>query len=600
MVLAASVLLLPLIVAAVISARQTKRERQAEVREAAISVAVTAAASLDEAVRGFDALASGLVRHPAVANFDPAGCPALFASVLREHPLLTNIALVDAGGRVLGSGRPPSDQSIDRPWLREVLRTGKPVVSDFQVGSVSGKPVVALAYPLVSANAATGALALWLDLTSLQNTFGKIPLPKGSVVTVFDRQDRVMLRSVEPERFVGKTAARSGAAGPGDTAHADIDGVERFSGEAPAQRVPWVVSVGIPMAIVPMRLSPLWQRNIAIVVAALLGSLTLMLWISRSTSADLNHLRKAVTRIALGDLSPPQTIRTSSREVGDLQNAFVAMADNLQKAKGDLDLQFEQERRMNERLQTLQQQVVRQERLAAVGLLAGGLAHELNNPLQAILGGTELLQRGSSDAGTLAELESIKLQGYRAREIVRSLARFSSQQLAPPSSVRLAEVVADVVQVRARANAPDAPDIVVHADTNRLVHANAAELAQVVLNFLGNAHDAIRADGASRGHIVIRVKDVGPLVRLEVDDDGPGVAPENEAKLFQPFFTTKSPGKGTGLGLSVSYGIVHSYGGSIGYTRNARGGATFYFELPAVDAPRDVDDDRQAVLQRPV
>jgi C4-dicarboxylate-specific signal transduction histidine kinase len=93
-------------------------------------------------------------------------------------------------------------------------------------------------------------------------------------------------------------------------------------------------------------------------------------------------------------------------------------------------------------------------------------------------------------------------------------------------------------------------------------------------------------------------------VRLEVGDNGPGVGPDDEAKLFQPFFTTKPVGKGTGLGLSVSYGIVDSYGGAIGYVSNEWGGATFFFELPAVDlqSPDDsrATNDRAAVLRGPV
>ena len=105
--------------------------------------------------------------------------------------------------------------------------------------------------------------------------------------------------------------------------------------------------------------------------------------------------------------------------------------------------------------------------------------------------------------------------------------------------------------------------------------------------------------------------DAGKKVRLEVQDDGPGVTPEDEPKLFQPFFTTKPVGKGTGLGLSVSYGIIESYGGTIGYRGNEWGGATFFFELPvdrsgrapASSTPRrrsSKPDDRPPLLHRPV
>jgi C4-dicarboxylate-specific signal transduction histidine kinase len=133
--------------------------------------------------------------------------------------------------------------------------------------------------------------------------------------------------------------------------------------------------------------------------------------------------------------------------------------------------------------------------------------------------------------------------------------------------------------------------------SSRKVHANFTELEQVTLNFVINAQQSIESSSAERGRILVRVSDAGRRVRLEVLDNGAGVDPGNEPKLFQPFFTTKPVGKGTGLGLSVSYGIIDSYGGTIGYLRNEWGGATFFFELPAAD-PSDPRHDPAAVLQR--
>jgi C4-dicarboxylate-specific signal transduction histidine kinase len=111
------------------------------------------------------------------------------------------------------------------------------------------------------------------------------------------------------------------------------------------------------------------------------------------------------------------------------------------------------------------------------------------------------------------------------------------------------------------------------------------ELQQVLLNFVVNAEQAIVSSGRLPGRITIRTYDSDDRVLLEVEDTGPGIPPENEAKLFQPFFTTKPVGQGTGLGLSVSYGIVDSLGGHIGYRRAPAGGAIFYFDLPAAAVP---------------
>src|SRR5262249_59177307 len=111
----------------------------------------------------------------------------------------------------------------------------------------------------------------------------------------------------------------------------------------------------------------------------------------------------------------------------------------------------------------------------------------------------------------------------------------------------------------------------------RKVYANFTEVEQVILNFVINAQQSIEAAGRTRGRILIRVFDAGKKVRLEVQDDGPGVSPDDEPKLFQPFFTTKPVGKGTGLGLSVTYGIIESYRGPTRPPSNEWGGATVFF-----------------------
>jgi len=256
---------------------------------------------------------------------------------------------------------------------------------------------------------------------------------------------------------------------------------------------------------------------------------------------------------------------------------------------------------MREMLQSLQRQVVRQERLTAVGLLVSGVAHELNNPLQAILGTLELLERNEGlTPDVLAEITFVKTQSGRAREIIRNLSRFSSQQPGPEMLVDMRDVIAEVVQLRKADLEKARIALDVELFSVRKVNANFTELEQVTLNFVINAQQAVEGGQRSPGRIVIRLTDSGRKVRLEVADNGPGVKPDDEPKLFQPFFTTKPVGKGTGLGLSVSYGIIDSYGGAIGYIRNEWGGATFFFELPAADSPapesRDTND-RAAVLR---
>src|SRR6185295_5898869 len=153
--------------------------------------------------------------------------------------------------------------------------------------------------------------------------------------------------------------------------------------------------------------------------------------------------RDAVQRIADGDLSPPVRTPVPNLELAQLQNAFITMAANLRETQDKLDRQFEQERKVRETLQSLQRQVVRQERLAAVGVLVSGVAHELNNPLQAILGASELLERRHDlSVEALQEIAFVKTQSARAREIIRNLSRFSRQESGTPSAIDLRDVVA--------------------------------------------------------------------------------------------------------------------------------------------------------------
>jgi len=591
-IVAATILLLPLAVAVIWSAERTVREREDEIRQQATSIAATSAAYLNQYLDGLDSLASALARHPDVRALHEVQASRLFADMLKEQPLLLNALLMAPDGSVHGSALPltaKAREPIRLPYLSQVLATSRPVVSDLTVGRATGKPAIVLGYPVFDdEHKVVAVLGMGVNLARLQMVFASIPLPPGSVVTLTDRLSRILARSLEPERYIGTTISKKPSDpkdAPSTIMSAGIDGVERFYGNAAIERGPWLLSVGIPQSVAVTRVRPLWQRNLAILSTLLLGTFFILIWFADGLARQLNRLQLAAQRIASGDLTPPARGPASNREVGQLQDAFITMAANLRDTRDALDRQVEQERKMREMLQSLQRQVVRQERLTAVGLLVSGVAHELNNPLQAILGTLELLERNPGlTPDALEEIGFIKTQSGRAREIIRNLSRFSSQQSGPPALVDLRDVIDEIVQLRRRnletaAIAPDTEFV-----SARPVYANFTELEQVILNFVINAHQSIEASERGKGRILIRLFDTGKKVRVEVQDDGPGVGLQDEPKLFQPFFTTKPAGKGTGQSLSVSYGIIDSYGGAIGYSGNAWGGATFFFELPAVSA----------------
>jgi PAS domain S-box-containing protein len=228
----------------------------------------------------------------------------------------------------------------------------------------------------------------------------------------------------------------------------------------------------------------------------------------------------------------------------------------------------------------LEQQVIQSERLAAMGQMIGGFAHELNNPLTAILGMAELLQESETSESARKQLGSLHQQARRAAEIVQNLQYFARPPAPGRSEVNLSELIQRTVHLQTyplrKSNItvdflpqPAMPMII--ADPNQLM--------QVFLNLLLNAEQAIR-ENREKGTIRVRMGRNPDSVWIVFQDDGPGIAPENLPHIFDPFFTTKRPGRGTGLGLSICKTLLREHGGNIDAATSPGGGAIFTITLP--------------------
>jgi signal transduction histidine kinase len=234
-----------------------------------------------------------------------------------------------------------------------------------------------------------------------------------------------------------------------------------------------------------------------------------------------------------------------------------------------------------EDLRRSQTEVVRAERLAAVGELAGGVAHEINNPLMIILGQVHLLLQSRDSEEVLNGLKVIDGATKRAANIVRDLVLFAEHFPLHPSRCQVADELRHVLtlhrgrleaqHVEVRTEFESAPDI--WADVNQLQEA--------FLHLVQNAEQAMTSAHGG-GILTVRVKpsDNGG-VRVEIVDDGPGVPSNDLPRIFNPFFTTKPPGEGRGLGLSVAYSIIAEHNGMIRVDNDPEGGAIFVVELPA-------------------
>ena len=244
----------------------------------------------------------------------------------------------------------------------------------------------------------------------------------------------------------------------------------------------------------------------------------------------------------------------------------------------------------------LKRQVAQATKMQAVGQLAGGVAHDFNNVLTAILGTCDLmLMRHTPGDSDYDDIQQIRANSNRAASLTRQLLAFSRQQTLRPEVLQLPDVVADISQMLRRLIGEKIQLIVTHDRDLGPVRADPTQLEQVIVNLAVNARDAMQSRGDGSGRLTISTRrvstadvramrseiiPVGEYTALRVEDTGGGIAPEHLGKIFEPFFTTKEQGKGTGLGLSTVYGIVKQSGGFIFADSKVGAGTLFTVYLP--------------------
>jgi two-component system cell cycle sensor histidine kinase/response regulator CckA len=244
----------------------------------------------------------------------------------------------------------------------------------------------------------------------------------------------------------------------------------------------------------------------------------------------------------------------------------------------------------------LKRQVAQATKMQAVGQLAGGVAHDFNNVLTAILGTCDLmLMRHTPGDSDYDDIQQIRANSNRAASLTRQLLAFSRQQTLRPEVLQLPDVVADVSQMLRRLIGEKIQLIVTHDRDLGPVRADPTQLEQVIVNLAVNARDAMQSRGDGSGRLTLSTRrvttadvramrseiiPVGEYTALCVEDTGSGIPPEHLGKIFEPFFTTKEQGKGTGLGLSTVYGIVKQSGGFIFADSKVGTGTRFTVYLP--------------------
>jgi signal transduction histidine kinase len=288
----------------------------------------------------------------------------------------------------------------------------------------------------------------------------------------------------------------------------------------------------------------------ALLVAIPVFVATAMLYLSRSVARPLARLSAGAAAVAAGDLESRIDIDTPD-EFGALASEFNAMTASLKRQ---------------------QEELVESEKLAGIGRLASGVAHELNNPLQVMVGYLSL-NRDVPDRRLAGQLAAVEAETLRCKAIVEALLEFSRPAASPsPTPVDL-RLLCEDVSSGLRVSVPS-ECLRLSLDGAAVALADRSKLRQVVFNLIKNAVEAAGPAGA----VEVAMGASGDSVEMSVRDSGPGITPEARARIFEPFFTTKP--SGTGLGLAVSRAIARAHGGDIDVRNGEAGGAVFTLRLP--------------------
>jgi signal transduction histidine kinase len=311
--------------------------------------------------------------------------------------------------------------------------------------------------------------------------------------------------------------------------------------------------------------------------------------LTRLIVRPVESLAAAADRVAGGarTLRAPEV---AARELAELGASMHAMTKKLVAEEAALKVKVLELTETATRLTRTQAQLVRSERLASVGRLAAGVAHEIGNPIAALTGLQDLMLDGPLAPEARDLMQRMRKETERIHRVLRDLLDFARPEggaAGGDEGVAVADVrsvIDDACALVRVQRAFRGVDLHVEASGRLQVAMPPARLTQVILNLLMNAGSAVQSSGRGRGRVTARANDaLEGRVRLEVEDDGPGVPSELGDSIFEPFVTTKGVGEGTGLGLAVCRGLVESAGGEIGLDRAYRDGARFYLVLRAVD-----------------
>jgi signal transduction histidine kinase len=342
------------------------------------------------------------------------------------------------------------------------------------------------------------------------------------------------------------------------------------------------------------RITAARRRILIAVLSFMFVSLGVSVWLSSVIAKPMIRLQEAAKRVAGGDVHAQLNMSSSIREVQELNHHLESMRQKLVGTNERLEIEIRERASSERKRLDLERRLLHRERIATIGTLAGGVAHEFNNILTPILLYSQLaLNDTPPDSPRTRDLGRIVSAAHRARSLIKRILTFSREMDSLDVSVFSLRSTVEEALALMSAIVPASVEIVLEAPQQEIRVAGDPSLVhQVIINLCTNAYQAMRQTG---GRIVVRLLRVDelpadsqaefePAALLEVIDTGHGIDPTVIAHIFEPFFTTRDVGEGTGLGLSVVHGIVTSMGGTITVESVLDQGTTFKIYLPLTAA----------------
>lgn len=608
----------PVLFAGILSNRSYQREMVARIDESNLRSATLTASQINDflsnAVRSLQ-LSMQLIPFEA---FEIQERSHALKIPYRQFDFVNIVGLFDAEGVPLSEAAYES-----RPANLQGLEKHEPVTPDDVLEFAKHIPfkkvrfgTVAIGAPYFSMRTQTPRVALAASLSDsedgrswilaaeitlkdvLEKVQGIRPSVRG-VAYIVDGEGRVICHTAD--ELMAKRVSLSGlgivAAGiekkaPLTKRYNAEDGAEMAGAFGPISLGGWglVVAQPIDEAFAPVK--RMRDTTILWVVIGLLAAVMGGFVLSIGLAAPIKDLVRGAEKIAEGRFGDTIPVK-SKGEIGQLAHSFNKMSgalkasfDTIYQQKEEIALWNEElQARVNERTRELreaEEQIIRSEKMAAVAELSAGMAHEINNPLTAILGFSQLmLLQTEPDHKFNRYLDAIVTGSKRIRTIVDDMLRFSRKRgNANHTDVELNQILESTVQMASRQLAERSIKILMSlSDVLPKVHGDSADLQQVFIHLVNNAKNAM----PSGGELQISSKAVdGGAVKITVIDTGVGILPENLSKVFNPFYTTKDEWGKTGVGLSVVDRIVREHGGKISVTSKVGQGSTFSVYLPGV------------------